>query len=106
METLKKAVIASFGVQCALASIGLLLYLLPSQYGQNGVLVIFPFVLGVQLGPMLLRPLVGVLSPDVQMNLAIISSLVGNFIVYAVLFYAWFAFRKQFSTNKHLPSLT
>ncbi len=106
MKNLKKAAIASFGVQSALALIGLILYSLPSQLGQSGVIALFPFVLGVELGPMIMRPLVGELPPDLLLNLAMASSLISNFIVYATLFFAWFALRDQFSASKKLPALT
>lgn len=98
---MKKAAIASFGVQAALALVGLILYSLPPQLEQSGVIALFPFVLGVELGPMLLRPLVGTMPPDVQLNLAMASALMGNFIVYATIFYVWFSLRKKSST----PSL-
>ena len=103
MKDLKKAAIASFRVQIALAVVGLLLSLLPVQLGQNGVIALFPFVLGVQLGPMLLRPLVTVLSPDFCLKLAMVSAWVSNFVVYATIFYLWLTLRKKFSTP--LPAI-
>ena len=97
MKNLKKAAIASFGVQSALSMVGLILYSLPPQLGQSGVIALFPFVLGVELGPMIMRPLVGAMSPDLQMNLAMASALVSNFIVYATIFYLWFTLRNKIS---------
>lgn len=98
MKDLKKASLAGLGVQIALALMGIILSLLPSQFGQSGVIALFPFVLGIQLGPMLLRPLAGMMSPDFGLKLAMASALVSNFIVYTALFYLWFAMRKKIST--------
>lgn len=98
MKNLKKAAIASFGVQAALMLVGLILSSLPPQLGQSGVIALFPFVLGLELGPMMMRPLAGAMSPDVAINLAMASALVSNFIVYATIFYLWFTLRNKLST--------
>lgn len=103
MKDLKKAALAGFGVQVALAVVGLILYLLPSQLGQSGIVALFPFVLGLELGPMLLRPLAGALSPDFAINLAMGAALVSNFMVYTTLFYLWFMLRRK--TSKPKPAM-
>ena len=105
MGSLKKSVFASFIVQGALLIIGLVSYLLPLEYSQSMVFLLFPFVAGIPLGPMLMRPLVGTMSPDVQLQLAMMSAIVGNFLVYAVVFHLWFAIRDKFYGRNNLPAL-
>ncbi|HEX4948121.1 MAG TPA: hypothetical protein VFZ34_15725 [Blastocatellia bacterium] len=104
MKNLKKAMIASLGVQCALATSGLFLSWLPAQMGQGSVIALFPFVLGVPLGPMMLRPLVGAVAPDQALNLALVSALVSNFIVYIAIFYTWLTLRQKVSTLAHVSA--
>ena len=105
MESFKKSVFASFAVQGAMTLIWQGSYLLPLEFAQSTVFLIFPFVMGIAFGPMLMRPLVGTMSPEAQLDLAIVSSLVSNFIVYAVVFYLWFTIRDKFYGRKNQPAL-
>jgi hypothetical protein len=104
MKALKKSVIASFAVQGAMLVIWQGSYWLPPEFAQSAVFLIFPFVMGIAVGPMLMRPLVGTMSPEVQLDLAIVASLVSNFIVYAAIFYMWFTIRTKVY-RKNLPAM-
>ncbi len=101
----KKSVFASFAVQGAMLVIWQGSYLLPLEFAQSTVFLIFPFVMGIAVGPMLMRPLVGTMSPEAQLDVAMVSSFVSNFIVYAVIFYLWFTIRAKVYGRKHLPAL-
>ena len=105
MGLLKKSLLASVAVQLTLPIIYLAISSLPLEYGQSAVVLFFPFIVGFQLGPMLMRPLVGALSPEMLLNIALVSSFVGNFIVYAAVFYLWFTLRDRFYTSKSLPAM-
>lgn len=95
MKLLKKSLLASLAVQLVLPVIYLGASCLPARAEQNAVVLLFPFVAGIQLGPMLLRPLAGLFAPDVSLKLAMISAFVGNFIVYAMTFHGWFLLRDR-----------
>ena len=101
----KKSVFASLVVQSAMLVIWQGSYLLPPEFAQSTVFLIFPFVMGIAFGPMLMRPLVGTISPEVQLDLAMVSSFVSNFIVYAVVFYLWFTIRDKVYRRKNLPAM-
>lgn len=105
MGSCKKSVFASFAVQGATLVIWQGSHLLPLEFAQSTVFLIFPFVMGIAVGPMLMRPLVGTMSPEAQLDLAMVSSFVSNFIVYAVIFYLWFRIRAKVYRRKHLPAL-
>ena len=105
MGSLKKSLLASLAVQLALPILYFVASSLPPESGQSAVILFFPFVVGLQLGPMLLRPLVGLSSPDTLMKIAMVSALVGNFVVYAAIFHLWFTLRSRFNTSKGLPAL-
>lgn len=105
MEAFKKSLLASFAVQSALLIIGLVSYLLPLAYGQSTILLLAPFILGISLGPILLRPLLGGLSPETSLAIAPVVMLVTNFMVYTALFYLWFALRNKFYAGKRLPAM-
>ena len=100
MEAFKKSLLASFAVQSALLLIGLVSYLLPLAYGQSTVLLLAPFIIGIPLGPMLLRPLLEGLSPEAVLAIAPVVMLVTNFLVYTALFYLWFTMRNKFYVSK------
>jgi hypothetical protein len=101
MQLLKKSLFASFVVQSVLLGIVVGSSLMGTE--QNAFLWIFPFVAGVQIGPLLMQLFLGMLSPPVMLKLAIAAAVVSNFTVYAALFYTWFTLREQLSTRKHQP---
>ena len=105
MGIFKKSVFASFAVQGATLVIWQGSYLLPLEFAQSTVLLIFPFVMGIAVGPMLMRPLVGTMSPEAQLDLAMVLSFVSNFIVYAVVFYLWFTIRDKFYKRHSHPAM-
>jgi hypothetical protein len=105
MGSCKKSVFASFAVQGAMLAIWQGSYMIPPEFAQSTVFLIFPFVMGIAVGPMLLRPLVGTMSPDVQLDLAIASSFMSNFIVYAAVFYLWFTIRAKVYGRKNQPAM-
>ncbi len=105
MGSLKKSATVSFAVQGALLTIGLMSYWLPPETAQGAVFLLFPFAAGIELGPMLMRPLVSTMSPDLQLQSAVMSALVGNFLVYGIVFYLWFAIRGKFYGRDNLPEL-
>jgi hypothetical protein len=102
MQLLKKSLCASFVVQVIVLSIVIGSTLMGTE--QSAVLMLFPFVAGVQIGPLLLPTTLGSLSPAVMLKLAIAAAVVSNFMVYATIFYAWFRVRAKFSMSKHLPA--
>ena len=71
MKLLKKAFFASFVVQIILLSVVVSSAWLGAE--QSAWLLLFPFVAGVPVGPLLLRPLIGIASPDVLMNVAMLA---------------------------------
>ncbi|MBS1810973.1 MAG: hypothetical protein JST84_22610 [Acidobacteria bacterium] len=102
MKMLNCSLLASFAVQLALPVIYLGATCLPAGSEQSVVFLLFPFVAGIPLGPMLLRPLAGFFSPEISLHLAIVSAFVGNFIVYAMIFQGWFFLRSKMYTRQKL----
>ena len=45
------------------------------------------------------------MSPDVQLQLAMMSAIVGNFLAYTAVFYLWFTIRDKFYGRTNLPTL-
>lgn len=105
MGSLKKSFLVSLAVQFALPLIYFAISSLPPESGQSATILLFPFAVGVQLGPMLLRPLVSLFSPDILMKIAAVSAFAGNFVVYAVIFHVWFTLRRRFSTSNRVPTM-
>lgn len=103
MKFLKKSLLASFTVQLAFPSVYLLTSCYPAGAEQSAVVLLFPFVAGIPLGPLLLRPFAELFSPDVALNLAMISAFVGNFLVYAIGFQAWFLLRDKLRERQPQP---
>ncbi|MFN7926821.1 MAG: hypothetical protein U0Y68_02555 [Blastocatellia bacterium] len=95
MKFWKKSLLASLAVQLAFPLAYLSASCLPAGAAQNVVVLLFPFVAGIPLGPLLLRPFTGMFARDVVLNLAMISALVGNFMVYAIVFQGWFLLRNK-----------
>ena len=106
MGPFKKSVFASFVVQGALLTIGHVSYWLPPEAAQSTVFLLFPFAAGIELGPQLMRPLVGAMSPQTRLKLALGSAIVSNFITYATVFYLWFTIRDKFYGRANLLTLT
>lgn len=103
MKLLKKSLFASFVVQIII--FGIVAVSTYTGTEQSGVLLLFPFIAGVQIGPLLMQPLIDTMSPDVLLNVAMAAAVVSNFLVYAAIFYGWFMLRDKFSASKNLPSL-
>jgi len=103
MEVLKKSLGASFMVQMILVGILLGSSLLGAE--QSAWVLLFPFVAGVPIGPLLLRPLLGTMPPDLLMNVGMAAAMVSNFVVYSTIFYGWFMVRDKFSAGKNLPTV-
>lgn len=91
---LSKALRLSFYVQCALILTGGILYLLPNDAGQDFVILLAPFTVGVPLAGSILGQLP--LDTPWEMMYLVISAtgMLVNFAVYTGIFYSGLSLRQ------------